>query len=91
LLFQQRQSADITKQKGLSELKATLKDIVQNLAAAGSSKQFLLYTTSYLVSLDPSTGLHWGKMTQEQASSSPATSKQQRLKPSTLNYSRRVG
>jgi len=60
-------SPDIAKQKGLSDLKATLKDIVHNLAAAGGSKQFLLYTTSYLVSLDPSTGLQWGKMTQEQA------------------------
>jgi len=67
-LFQEGQlPADITEAKGLSELKATLQSIVQNLAAAGGSKQFLLYTTSYLVSLDPSTGLQWGKMTQEQA------------------------
>ena len=66
-LFQERQSPDITKQKGLSELKSTLKGIVQNLAAAGGSKQFLLYTTPYLVSLDPSTGLQLGMMTQEQA------------------------
>jgi len=51
----------------LSELKATLKDIVQDPAAIGGSKQFLLYTTPYLVSLDLTTGLQWGKMTQEQA------------------------
>jgi len=49
----------------LSELKATLKDIVQDPAAIGGSKQFLLYTTPYLVSLDLTTGLQWGKMTQE--------------------------
>ena len=57
----------MTKATCLSELRATLLDIVQDLAATGGSKQFLLYTTSYLVSLDPSTGLQWGKMTQEQA------------------------
>ena len=57
----------MTKATCLSELSATLMDIFQDLAATGGSKQFLLYTTSYLVSLDPSTGLQWGKMTQEQA------------------------
>ena len=66
-LFQEGQSLDMTSANCLSELKATLKGIVQDLAATGGSKQFLLYTTSYLVSLDPSTGLQWGEMTQEQA------------------------
>jgi len=66
-LFQEGQLPDFTEAKGLSELKATLKDIVQSFTAAGGSRQFLPYTTSYLVFLDPSTGLQWGKMTQEQS------------------------
>ena len=66
LTFQERQSPDITKQKGLSELKATLKDIVHNLAAAASSKQFIQYIPPYHASLDLITGLHLGEMTGEQ-------------------------
>ena len=64
-LFQEGQLPEITKSNCLSELKVTLK--LKDLAAAGDSKQFLLYTTPYLVSLDLTTGLQWGKMTQEQA------------------------
>jgi len=66
-LLQDGQSPDITEGESLSELKAGLEGSIQYLAAAGGSNQFLLYTTPYLVSLDPSTGLQWGKMTQEQA------------------------
>ena len=57
---QDRQSPDTT---ALSELKATLKNIIPKLASTGVVK---LCTTSYLISCDHSTGLQWRKTTAEE-------------------------
>jgi len=54
------QSPDTT---ALSELKATLKNIIPKLASTGVVK---LCTTSYLISCDLSTGLQWRKTTAEE-------------------------
>ena len=62
-LSQDGQSPDTT---ALSELKAALKGIALKLTSGGGPKQLPLYTTSYLISCDLSTGLQWGKMTAEQ-------------------------
>ena len=61
---QHGQSPDTT---ALSELKATLKNITPKLGSTGVAKQLPLYTTSYLISCDLSTGLQWRKMTAEES------------------------
>lgn len=60
---QDYQSPDTT---ALSELKATLKNIIPKLASTGVAKQLPLCTTSYLISCDLSTGLQWRKTTAEE-------------------------
>ena len=60
---QDYQSPDTT---ALSELKATLKNIIPKLASTGVAKQLPLCTTSYLISCDLSTGLQWRKTTVEE-------------------------
>ena len=60
---QHGQSPDTT---AVSELKTTLKNITPKLASIGVANQPPLCTTSYLISCDLSTGLHWGKMTPEE-------------------------